>query len=91
MKIQQPQVEQDRTQTLTEFRKDGQVNLKRGEGYKLTSIAVTSDNRLLINLILYSSDTVTPFSYLSLVVLCIVSSVDKLYGFLPWKSNYCFI
>jgi hypothetical protein len=26
-----------------------------------------------------------------LVVLCIVSSVDKLYGFLRWKSNYCFI
>jgi DNA-binding beta-propeller fold protein YncE len=55
MKIQQPQVEQDRTKveqdrtkTLTEFRKDGQVNLKRGEGYKLTNIAVTSDNRLLI-------------------------------------------
>ena len=62
MKIQQPQVEQDRTKveqdrtkveqdrtkTLTEFRKDGQVNLKRGEGYKLTNIAVTSVNRLLI-------------------------------------------
>jgi hypothetical protein len=29
--------------------------------------------------------------YLYLVVLCIVSSVDKLYGSLLWKSNYCFI
>jgi hypothetical protein len=25
------------------------------------------------------------------VVLCIVSGVDKLYGVIPWKSNYCFI
>jgi hypothetical protein len=31
----------------------------------------------------------TPF-YVYLVVLCIVSSVDKLYGVLIWKSNYCF-
>ena len=48
MKIQQPQVQQDRTKTLTEFRKDGQVKLKRGEQCWLTDMAVTSDNRLLI-------------------------------------------
>jgi DNA-binding beta-propeller fold protein YncE len=48
MKIQQPQVQQDSTKTLTEFRKDGQVKLKRGEQYWLTDMAVTSDNRLLI-------------------------------------------
>jgi len=48
MKIQQPQVQQDSTKTLTEFRKDGQVKLKRGEEYCLTDMAVTSDNRLLI-------------------------------------------
>lgn len=48
MKTQQQQVEQERTKTLTEFRKDGQVKLKHGEEYCLTSIAVTSDNRLLI-------------------------------------------
>ena len=48
MNIQQPQVEQDRTKTLTEFRKDGHVNLKRGETYTLADMAVTSDNRLLI-------------------------------------------
>jgi hypothetical protein len=41
-------VEQDRTKTLTEFRKNGQVNLKRGVTYKLSNMAVTSDNRLLI-------------------------------------------
>jgi hypothetical protein len=48
MKIQQPQVQQDRTKTLTKFRKDDQVKLKRGEEYNLTDMAVTSDNRLLI-------------------------------------------
>jgi hypothetical protein len=41
-----------------------------------------------VNFVLSSSDTVTPFSYVYLVVLCIVSSVDKLYGGLHWKSNY---
>jgi hypothetical protein len=35
MKIQQTQVQQDRTKTLTEFRKDGQVKLKHGEEYNL--------------------------------------------------------
>ena len=30
MKIQQTQVQQDRTKTLTEFRKDGKVNLRYG-------------------------------------------------------------
>ena len=44
MKIQ---VQQDRTKTLTEFRKDDQVKLKRGEEYWLTNMTATSDNRLL--------------------------------------------
>jgi hypothetical protein len=48
MKIQQTQVQQDRTKTLTEFRKDDQVKLKHGEVYNLTDMAVTSDNKLLI-------------------------------------------
>ena len=48
MKIQRTQVQQDRTKTLTEFRKEGQVNLKHGEVYMLTHMAVTSDNKLLI-------------------------------------------
>jgi hypothetical protein len=34
--------------TLTEFRKEAQVKLKRGEEHNLTDMAVTSDNRLLI-------------------------------------------
>jgi hypothetical protein len=56
MKAQHEQVKVDRSQTLTEFIKEDQVNLT-----------------------------------VYLVVLCIVSSVDKLYGSLLWKSNYCFI
>jgi hypothetical protein len=48
MKAQQPQVQQDRTKTLTEFRKDGQVKLKHGVAYSLSDMAVTSDNKLLI-------------------------------------------
>ena len=48
MKVQHPQVQQDRGQTLTEFIKEGEVNLKHGEQYWLTDMAVTSDNKLLL-------------------------------------------
>jgi uncharacterized Zn-finger protein len=48
MKAQHQQVQQDRRQTLTEFIKEGEVKLKRGEQYELTDIAVTSDNKLLL-------------------------------------------
>jgi hypothetical protein len=48
MERQQPQVQQDRTQFLTEFIKEGQVDLKHGETYNFTDMAVTSDNRLLL-------------------------------------------
>ena len=48
MERQQPQVQQDRTKFLTEFIKEGQVNVKHGETYNLTSMAVTSDNKLLL-------------------------------------------
>ena len=48
MKVQHQQVQQDRRQTLTEFIKEGEVNLKHGEQYWLTNIAVTSDNKLLL-------------------------------------------
>ena len=47
MKIQQTQVH-DRTKTLTEFRKDGEVNLRHGVAYNLSDMAVTYDNKLLI-------------------------------------------
>jgi hypothetical protein len=42
------QVQQDRRQTLTEFIKEGEANLRHGEQCSLTDIAVTSDNKLLL-------------------------------------------
>jgi hypothetical protein len=48
MKVQHQQVQQDRRQTLTEFIKEDEVNLKRGKQYDLTDMAVTSDNKLLL-------------------------------------------
>jgi hypothetical protein len=48
MKVQHPQVQHDRRQTLTEFITEGEVNLKHGEQYLLTDMAVTSDNKLLL-------------------------------------------
>jgi hypothetical protein len=48
MERQQPQVQQGRTKLLTEFIKEGQVDLKHGETYQLTDMAVTSDNKLLL-------------------------------------------
>jgi hypothetical protein len=47
-KAQHQQVKLDRRQTLTEFIKERQVNLKRGERYSLSDMAVTSDNKLLL-------------------------------------------
>jgi hypothetical protein len=47
-KAQHQQVEVDRSQTLTEFIKEDQINLPSGERYQLTDIAVTSDNKLLL-------------------------------------------
>jgi hypothetical protein len=48
MKVQHQQVKLDGRPTLTEFIKEGQVKLKRGEHYRLTDMAVTSDNKLLL-------------------------------------------
>jgi DNA-binding beta-propeller fold protein YncE len=48
MKVQHPQVQQDRRKTLTEFIKEGEVNLKDGEQYYLRGMAVTSDKNLLV-------------------------------------------
>jgi hypothetical protein len=48
MKAQHQQVKLDRRQTLTEFIKEGEVNLKHGVHYDLTDMAVTSDNKLLL-------------------------------------------
>ena len=48
MKVQHQQGQQDRRQTLTEFIKEGEVNLKLRENYLIRNIAVTSDNKLLL-------------------------------------------
>jgi hypothetical protein len=48
MKVQHQQVQQDGRQTLTEFIKEGEVDLKHGEQYNLINMAVTSDNKLLL-------------------------------------------
>jgi hypothetical protein len=53
MKVQHPQVQQDRRKPLTEFIKEGQVNLKHGETYILTDMAATSDNKLLLCVLVY--------------------------------------
>jgi hypothetical protein len=42
MKVQHQQVKLDRRQTLTEFIKEDEVNLKRGKQYDSTHMAVTS-------------------------------------------------
>ena len=48
MKAQHQQVEVDRSQTLTEFIKEDEINLPPGELYDLMDMAVTSDNKLLL-------------------------------------------
>ena len=48
MKAQHQQVEVDRSQTLTEFIKEDEINLTRDVHYNLTDMAVTSDNKLLL-------------------------------------------
>jgi DNA-binding beta-propeller fold protein YncE len=48
MKAQHEQVEVDRSQTLTEFIKEDEINLPPGERYDLIDMAVTSDNKLLL-------------------------------------------
>jgi hypothetical protein len=48
MKAQHEQVEVDRSQTLTEFIKEDEINLTRGVDYILIDMAVTSDNKLLL-------------------------------------------
>jgi hypothetical protein len=45
MKVQHQQVQLERSQKLTEFIKEGEVNLKHSEQYTLIDMAVTSDNK----------------------------------------------
>jgi hypothetical protein len=48
MKAQHQQVKLDRSQTLTEFIKEDEIKMKPGVQYRLTDMAVTSDNKLLL-------------------------------------------
>ena len=48
MKAQHEQVEVDRSQTLTEFITEDEINLTPGIHYHLIDMAVTSDNKLLL-------------------------------------------
>jgi DNA-binding beta-propeller fold protein YncE len=48
MKVQHEQVEVDRSQTLTEFIKEDEINLADDVYYWLIDMAVTSDNKLLL-------------------------------------------
>jgi hypothetical protein len=48
MKAQHQQVKLDRSQTLTEFITEDEVNLTHGVQYSLSDMAVTSDNKLLL-------------------------------------------
>jgi hypothetical protein len=54
MKAQHEQVKVDRSQTLTEFIKEDEVNLTHGIKYDLTDMAVTSDNKLLLQMSCFS-------------------------------------
>jgi DNA-binding beta-propeller fold protein YncE len=102
MKIQQPQVQQDRTKTLTKFRKNDQVKLKRGEEYNLTDMAVTSDNRLLIcnyystypKVYIYKDYKTyeDEISFTSVPFgITVVPCTDKAVVTLPWEHSIQFI
>jgi hypothetical protein len=43
VKAQHQQVEDDRSQTLTEFIKEDEIKLKSGQRYDLSDMAVTSE------------------------------------------------
>jgi hypothetical protein len=102
MKAQHQQVEVDRSQTLTEFIKEGQVNLTRGVRYNLTDMAVTSDNKLLLCNFVSShrkvyiyKDYKTYEDEISLTsppyCITVVPCTDKAVVTLPWEDSIQFI
>jgi hypothetical protein len=100
MKAQHQQVEVDTSQTLTEFIKEGQVNLTRGVRYNLTDMAVTSDNKLLLcnfsdDKVYIYKDYKTYEDEISLTSkpLCItvVPCTDKAVVTLLWEESIQFI
>ena len=102
MKVQHQQVQQDRRQTLTEFIKEGEVNLKHGEQYLLTDMAVTYDNKLLLcncddddpKVYIYK-DYKTYEDEISLTSppyrITVVPCTDKAVVTLPWDNSIQFI
>jgi sugar lactone lactonase YvrE len=102
MERQQPQVQQDRTKLLTEFIKEGQVDLKHGKTYNLTSMAVTSDNKLLLcnhkssrpKVYIYKDckSYEDDISFTSLPYgITVVPCTDKAVVTLPWEESIQFI
>jgi hypothetical protein len=102
MKEQHPQVQQDRRQTRTEFIKEGEVNLKHGEQYYVTDMAVTSDNKLLLcncrsyhqNVYIYKhckthEDEISFTS--EPCCIAVVPCTDKAIVTLPWEFSIQFI
>ena len=102
MKVQHPQEQQDKGKPLTEFIKEGEVNLKDGERYCLTDIAVTSDNKLLLSNIGSSHSKVYIYkdyktyedeiSFTSEpVCITVVPYAGKALVLLPWEESIQFI
>jgi hypothetical protein len=96
MKAQHEQVEVDRSQTLTEFIKEDEINLTHG----LTDIAVTSDNKLLLcnyydNKVYIHKDYKTYEDEISLtstpMCITVVPCTDKAVVTLPHEESIQFI
>jgi hypothetical protein len=102
MKAQHQQVEVDRSQTLTEFIKEDEINLTRDVHYELTDMAVTSDNKLLLCNFVSShpkvyiyKDYKTYEDEISLTsppeCITVVPCTDKAVVTLPWEDSIQFI
>jgi hypothetical protein len=102
MKAQHQQVQQDRSQTLTEFIEEGEVNLQHGEQYELTDMAVTSDNKLLLcnrqpshKKVYIYKDYKTYEDEISFTsppdCITVVPCTDKAVVTLPWEGSIQFI
>jgi hypothetical protein len=96
MKAQHEQVEVDRSQTLTEFIKEDEINLTRDVHYDLTDMAVTSDNKLLLcnyydKKVYIYKDYKTYEDEISLTsppkCITVVPCTDKAVVTLPWENS----
>ena len=100
MKAQHEQVEVDRSQTLTEFIKEDEINLTRGVPYNLSDMAVTSDNKLLLcdfsdEKVYIYKDYKTYEDEISFTCppecITVVPCTDKAVVTLPWEDSIQFI